>query len=109
MSIVLCSFANSFYEEGFQRLKSQAVKMNIFDEIYFYKEKNLDTNLKKHFKKYLIPYSKGYGYWCWKPQVILQTLNKVNDGDILLYMDLGSHLNSNGRKRFLDYIELVKI
>ena len=105
---VLCSFANSLFENGFPRLKSQADEMCVFEKVYFYTEKNLDSDFKKHFKKHLIPYSKGYGYWCWKPQVILQTLNKINDGDILLYMDLGSHLNVNGRKRLLEYIELVK-
>lgn len=106
--IVLCSFANKLFMHGFPRLHSQAIEMNVFDEIYLNTEKDLNADFKRKFRKELVPYSKGYGYWCWKPQIILQTLNKMNEGDILLYMDLGSHLNVDGRKKLEEYIELVR-
>ena len=38
---------------------------------------------------------KGYAYWSWKPYIIKQTLEEMNDDDILLYMDAGSTLNIN--------------
>lgn len=35
---------------------------------------------------------KGAGYWLWKPYIILKTLlSKMNDGDMLIYQDAGSH------------------
>jgi hypothetical protein len=52
--------------------------------------------------------SRGYGYWCWKPQVILQILNNMSDGDILQYTDVGCHLNINGLRRLKEYFNIVK-
>ncbi len=105
--IVLSSFANTPLKKGFSRLLYQAREFNVFDEINFYTEEDLDTPFRRKFRKLLRPYSRGYGYWCWKPQVIYQTLCKMNEGDILLYMDLGSHLNIFGKERFMDYIDIV--
>lgn len=32
-------------------------------------------------------YTRGYGYWMWKPWIILDTLSKSNNGDIIIYFD----------------------
>lgn len=106
--ITLCSFANTPMKKGFARLREQAEAFGIFDDIRFYTEKDLDSSFRIQFAFLMRPYSRGYGYWCWKPQVIAQALEKLNDGDILLYMDLGSHLNIQGKKRLMDYFEVVK-
>jgi len=105
--IVLCSFANSPLKNGFKRLREQATSFRIFDEILLYTETDLEESFRKRFGYLLRPYSKGYGYWCWKPQVIMQTLELMKDGDVMLYMDTGSHLNVNGKCRFLQYLEIV--
>lgn len=106
--IILSSFANTPLKKGFLRLLAQAQDFNVFDEIKFYSEKDLDVSFKTKFQKLLRPYSRGYGYWCWKPQVILQTLRTMQDGDILLYMDIGSHLNISGKERLLEYFDIVR-
>ena len=107
MRIYLCSFANKAISKSFLRLRKQAEEMNMFDEIYFYTESDLSKDFKKQFKKQLIPYSRGFGFWCWKPQIISQTLEKMDVGDILLYMDAGSHLNVRGKERLLEYVDIV--
>ncbi len=108
MKKVLVSFANRAMSGGFRRLESQAKSFKIFDKIHLYTERNLDKAFRKQFKERLIPGTRGYGYWVWKPQVILQVLSKLNEGDILLYMDVGSHLNIGGKKRLLEYFDLVE-
>lgn len=105
MEKYLCSFGNKALSKGFLRLENQAKELNIFDKTYFYTESDLNKKFQKKFKKHLIPYSRGFGFWCWKPQIILQTLDMMNTDDILLYMDLGSHLNIGGKKRLLEYFE----
>jgi len=105
--IIISSFANTPLTNGFSRLKAQAQEFNVFDEIKFYSERDLELSFRIKFRKLLRPYSKGYGFWCWKPQVIAQTLKIMNEGDILLYMDVGSHLNVSGRNCFIDYLDLV--
>jgi hypothetical protein len=33
------------------------------------------------------PHKRGFGWYAWKPYVILDALSKLNDGDIVLYID----------------------
>jgi len=105
--IIFSSFASTPFKKTFSRLLIQVQEYKVFDEIILCSEKNLDKAFRQKFKKLLRPYSKGYGYWSWKPQVIYQELCQMNEGDILLYMDAGSHLNLSGKDRFMDYLDCV--
>lgn len=82
--------------------------MNFFDGIDMLTEKDLPVGFRERFKCKLIPGSRGFGYWSWKPEVILAALDKMHLGDCLLYVDAGCHLNIRGRKRLLEYFEIVK-
>lgn len=108
MKKVLCAFGNTALSKSFFRFYQQAEKMNVYDDVYIYSTKDLDKNFQQKFNKYLIPFSRGFGCWVWKPQVILQTLRMMEDGDLLQYTDLGCHLNPEGRKRLLEYFDIVK-
>lgn len=52
--------------------------------------------------------TRGFGYWCWKPQVILQTLQQMNEGDVLFYIDIGCEFQIEGRERLQEMIEEVR-
>lgn len=55
-----------------------------------YTEKDIDEDFKsKH--KAILDSKRGGGYWLWKPYIILDMLNKINDGDELVYMDSGAN------------------
>ncbi len=41
--------------------------------------------------KIILSSPKGGGYWLWKPYIIKDALSKINDNDILIYADSGSH------------------
>jgi hypothetical protein len=82
--------------------------MDIFDNIYMLTEHDLPIDFKEHFKDKLIPGSRGYGYWSWKPEVMLLALDRIQDGDCLLYIDAGCHLNSRGRQRLLEYFKIIE-
>lgn len=104
----LVSFADSRLHRSLDRLKSQAKLFSVFDEIYLYDENDLPSDFRKTHQYHLIKGSKGYGYWCWKPQIIKMALDKINEGDCLLYVDAGCHLNIKGEKRLNDYFEMVE-
>lgn len=108
MKKVLCTFGSHYLTKGFPRFREQAESMDIFDEIYTICEKDLDENFKKQWGRYLIPYSRGFGYWCWKPYFILNILESLNEGDVLLYSDIGCFFNPKGRNRLLDYYDIVE-
>lgn len=94
--------------KGAERYRKAAESLNVFDEICLYNENDLDDDFKKKWGRYLIPYSRGFGYWCWKAYLILKTLERMDDGDILLYADLGCFFNPKGRKRMLEYYDMVE-
>jgi len=47
--------------------------------------------------KQLLDIERGYGYWSWKPYIILEQLEKINEDDILIYMD-ASRYETDGFK-----------
>ncbi len=104
-----CSFADSRMKRTLDRVKKQAKNMEYFDEIFVYTENDLKRDFKILFKKKLVKGTRGFGYWVWKPQVILQVLSQMNDGDVLVYMDAGCHLNKNGLKRLDEYCERARM
>lgn len=107
-NIYLCGFANIELAPSIIRFHNQAKESNFFDNIFIYNEYNLpkDERFESLLSHKLVP-SRGFGYWCWKPFIILKTLEKIKDGDILVYADIGCHINKEGKKRFYEYLDIV--
>lgn len=103
-----CAFADSNLQISSRRIEQQAKSMNIYDGIYVYDERNLNPDFKQKYKEQLILGSRGYGYWVWKPQVILQVFDLIEEGDVVQYSDVGCHLNPKGRARLVEYFDLTK-
>lgn len=107
-NIYLCAFANIELMPSIIRFHNQAKESNFFDNIFIYNEYNLpkDEKFEALLSHKLVP-SRGFGYWCWKPFIILKTLENLKDGDILVYADVGCHINKEGEKRFYEYLDIV--
>lgn len=105
---VLCTFGNTLLSPGFPQFLNRAKELGVFDNIYTYTENDLSKEFRKKWGRYMYPYSKGYGYWCWKPHLIKKTLDTMEDGDILLYTDVGCYLNPNGKDRLAEYYNIVE-
>jgi len=106
--IFLCSFGNSSYLSSLSRLKAQAQETGWFYRIECSTEENLSPLFKQEVVDLLKPEVKGFGYWIWKPQILLQCLHQMEYGDVLFYADAGCHINRSGKNMFLTYIEEVK-
>lgn len=102
------TFASSDLKKSLTRITKEANDLNIYDSILSYTEIDLEPNFKNFFYKYLKYGIRGFGYWSWKPQIIFQVLDKMDEGDILQYSDVGCHLNKNGLNRLFQYFELTK-
>ena len=112
MSINFITFGggNSHYLEAVSRLCNQATKINLFNKITFFTDTFLqnDTEFWERHSNFVIKNKKGYGYWLWKPYLIKKTIETLNDGDILLYLDSGCEINSNKRNEMINYFGMVK-
>ena len=109
MKTYFLTFASSDLEKSLNRITKEANDLNFYDSILSYSEIDLETDFKNFFEKYLKYGVRGFGYWCWKPQIILQVLDKMDVGDILQYSDVGCHLNKKGLDRLSQYFELTKL
>lgn len=58
------------------------------DEVTEYGPELLDKDFKEANKE-LLSFKRGGGYWVWKPYIILDALNRLEDGDYLFYSDSG--------------------
>lgn len=102
------TFGDSRLEQAHRRIRKQADKMGVFgDRVRIFDENGLDADFCEKMKGRLIPGSRGFGYWCWKPQVILQVMREMPEGDVLLYADIGCHLNPKGAQRLEEYRQLA--
>jgi hypothetical protein len=39
--------------------------------------------------------TRGYGFWQWKPKIVLDVMEKLNEGDVVLYVDSGNIIVNN--------------
>ncbi len=107
--INLCSFASPDLKRSAERIKKQAVSINLYNKIKVYTVDDLGKNEKKFLKKILKKgNNRGYGYWFWKPLIIKKFLLSLKKDEILNYVDVGSHINLDGFDRLNYYINLVQ-
>lgn len=108
MKVHLVSFADRRFHKAKKRFSMQAEKFGLFDSIQIFDEVSISAEFKAQFSSIFHRGTRGFGYWVWKPEIIMKTLEKINDGDILIYLDVGFHINTMGRKRFLEYLRILK-
>jgi glycosyltransferase involved in cell wall biosynthesis len=98
------------YFEGSIRLALQAEQTEWFDSVTNWNSKLLQSMDPKWYEEHgpqLIQGSRGHGYWIWKSKIILEMLEGMDEGDILVYLDAGCEINALGKDRFQCYVDLV--
>lgn len=100
LSFVCHDEYGSFVKEDWKR----GTAVCFFDKIHLYNEKKLDRNFRHLHSQYFKDYPRGYGYWIWKSYLISKImLEKMHQGDILVYLDAGCEIHVSGRKRWEEY------
>lgn len=105
--ILFTTFASKNMSVVAERIKKEALDTGIFDKALSIDEEGLTSELlaSDTFK-----IKKGFGYYSWKPDTIWQTLQKANDGDIIVYCDAGCTLqNSREWNVFFTLLEKYSI
>jgi hypothetical protein len=102
------------YIDAGKRLMKQAKKTGYFDKTILYTGKKMrnDNNFWKKHSKFITRNKRGWGYWIWKSYIIKKTMNKLNDGDILMYLDAGCEIGGEKQNlipTFFDYVKNDKI
>ena len=99
------TFTNTAYMPP-TRILSEAVPFG-FDNVHAFNEYDIPEFVEKH-RDFIAANPRGYGNWIWKPKIILNSLLSIKDGDILIYCDAGTHLNSKGIHRYHEYLRMME-
>jgi len=93
MKINICFYTN----KKFREIESELIKdlkSKGFDEVFNYRSEDVKQGEFYNDNKELLNLERGDGYWVWKPKIILDTLEKMEDGDILFYLDAGDYIRN---------------
>ena len=110
MSKIFITFGNNIYLHAVRRIVNQAKNLNLFNNIYGYFENDLknDEYFWKTHSDFILSNPRGFGYWLWKSYLIMKTMEKMNENDILLYCDCGCEIDYNKHLLITNMFELVK-
>lgn len=100
-------FADNRLAKKRGQLEKDLAELHIFDEVMCFDEERLGPEFwQKHGT--FVRHSRGFGYWIWKPWILLKAFERCNEGDVVLYMDVGCVLNTKARDRLHEYINMVR-
>lgn len=94
MKKYLISYASPEFYASQNRLNNSAVQFGIDQVSSFNKQWLKKTDFYNN-NKHILNLSRGSGYWLWKPFIILNFINQINDGDLLIYADSGIEIIAN--------------
>lgn len=84
---IFLSFASGSFLKARDELCQSALKVG-FDEVRARGFEDLDASFMQK-NAAILSNTRGAGYWLWKPQIILQELETLNEDDVLVYSDAG--------------------
>ena len=94
MKKYLISYASPEFYESQKRLNDSAVKFGIDEFRAFNNNWLKKTEFYKN-NKHILDLKRGSGYWLWKPFIILDFINQIEEGDLLIYADSGIEVISD--------------
>lgn len=106
--IKLVSFADGRFKKRRSGFVREAQAIDVFDEIIVYELDMLPEDFIAQHSDFITSNSRGFGYWIWKPCIVLEEMRKADPDDVLIYLDVGFTINHPGRKRLLEYIHIVR-
>lgn len=86
--VTLINFADETFAKSQVVNGRSGMKYGKFDRIWMYGPPDLPPNFILSHPSALSS-ERGFGYWIWKPLLILESLKRINPGDYLFYSDSG--------------------
>ena len=89
MSIYLASFSTPNFSKSHAILDKSARQRGINNIFHYTFDKDVKGTPFYEKNRAIFDVPRGLGYWLWKPYLILESLKKMSDNDILVYADSG--------------------
>jgi hypothetical protein len=84
MKTYLVNFADDKFKKSQKKLNESALKFGV-DKVFSFSPDDIVKTDFYEKNRIILEKKRGFGYWLWKPYIIIDTLSKLNDGDILIY------------------------
>ncbi len=109
MKISFVTFADHRYKPTLERIRVEALNMNIFDDIYVLSDLDFDEEYKTLFFKEKRDKMYAFGFYCWKSWAVKTVMDKLNYGDFLVYADAGCILNNRGVDLLKKWLKVISV
>ena len=86
--VVHVSFGTNNFSQALSRLRRSARKVGI-EDIRIYRPGHPVVRRAVEENPKIMGQRRGAGYWLWKPYILLDTLNEVAEGTVIVYSDAG--------------------
>lgn len=102
--IYLMSYGNGEVYQRNQNYLIQSAFNRGIDTFISYRKEHIDSLFYNEHKR-ILDQPRGAGYWLWKPYFFIETLKRMADNDILIYIDAGAYLNEKSLQPIIDFLE----
>ena len=83
------TYGDNKFEDAKKIITKQAELTGEFDSVFAYGENDVSEELKE---SAIFKIKRGGGVWSWKPDVIWQSMQRFEEGDVIVYCDAGCTL-----------------
>jgi hypothetical protein len=102
----LLVFADRKYTGTLRRIRMEAAALP-FEGVFAWQEEAISPDYFSAREQFFRT-TRGFGYWLWKPLLVLKALAMIPEGAALLYCDAGCRLNPEGAMRLKAYEALAR-
>jgi len=86
--------------------RAMAIESEFFDEVVVYSPEDIGEEFASKVRQTLT-LTKGGGFWLWKPYFMKKMLERIEEGDVLVYCGVTCIVNILGKTRFDQYVDRV--
>jgi len=105
-NIHFITYGNDKFEKAKTRIVKEAHVFGEFNSVKAFGPEHLPKDFTNNYEQ-ILNMPRGGGYWIWRPIIIQQALDKMNDDEYLVYLDAGCTINTKGKHRFNEYLQLL--
>jgi hypothetical protein len=101
------------YGTALKRLKREIKQLDPEARVWLFDDSNIADKIEgldQPFLSFARDHTRGFGYWVWKPWVILEVMKHAKEGDIVFFLDVGCtvHTSQKSRLRYEWYREYIR-
>ena len=107
MAISLVTFGDVKFTDALRRLEHEAVASGFFDTVSIVRPSDLGAAFWRRHGRFVSANTHGYGYWIWKPWILLKALRESAPGDFIVYLDADYKVDPAGAQLFSHYRQMA--